>query len=84
MNKQLNKRILTIVRKHCAVKPKKLKIDSLLVDLALDSLSFVALIVDLESEFLIEFPDDKLSMIAYTTVANIAETVVLLIADLLP
>lgn len=46
-------------------------------ELGFDSLNYVKLIVDIETIFLIEYPDDKLTFDEYTEIDDVINTIIL-------
>ncbi len=67
-------RIIGIIREACALNEEVTE-DSELKMLSLDSLSFVGVIVELESAFGITFDVDELTVMSWNTVGDIIKTV---------
>lgn len=56
--------------------PKEnIKIDTNLSDVGMDSISFVALVVEIENFFCIDFPDEKLTITEAGTIKSLCEIV---------
>lgn len=64
-------RVIRYVSDACALTEPDIRAETELSALSLDSLSFVELIVNLESEFEIEFEDEELNIYDYSTVDDI-------------
>lgn len=65
------RRFLKIVNQCCEVRHKRLTLKTKPADLTLDSLSFIALIVELEHEFNIEFDDENLDIRKYADLESL-------------
>jgi acyl carrier protein len=68
-------RVIGIIRDCCALTEINITAKSNIKDISLDSLSFIQMIVNLETEFGIEFDDESLNIRDYTSVQDIITTV---------
>lgn len=68
------KEILEIIKKNCAL-DEEITIDSNLNLLSLDSLTFVMILVDIESLYCIEFDIEKLDIRNWNTVNDLIKEV---------
>jgi len=75
MNKRDIRKIIKIICGCCALTEDNIEPGTEINSISLDSLSFVQMIVNLESEFEIEFEDEQLSIYDYKTVEDIIDTV---------
>ena len=75
MNKKDTQKIIKIIRGCCALTEEGIMPETEIKAISLDSLSFVQLIVNLETEFKIEFKDEQLNIYDYATVKDIIGTV---------
>lgn len=66
----MRKKILEIIKKHCALEEAVTE-KSKLEDLSLDSLSFVAIIADIETELGIEFEIEELDINVWETAEDV-------------
>ena len=75
MTKTDGVKIMLIIRDCCALTEDGITPESEIKTLSIDSLSFVELIVNLETEFGIEFEDEQLNIYDYVTVQDIINAV---------
>ena len=71
----VTERVIEIIRNCCALTEDNITPESVVKELSLDSLSFVEMIVNLETEFEIEFEDEQLNINDYVTVRDIVDIV---------
>ena len=64
----MRKKMLEIIKKHCALEEA---VTEKLKDLSLDSLSFVAIIADIETELGIEFEIEELDINVWETAEDV-------------
>ena len=67
-------KIIDIIKSNCAL-DEDITIDTYISDLSLDSLSFISIIVEIESLFNIEFDIETLDIKTWSTVGDIIEYV---------
>ena len=67
-------KIIDIIKSNCAL-DENITIDTKISDLSLDSLSFISIIVEIESLFNIEFDIETLDIKTWNTVGDIIEYV---------
>jgi acyl carrier protein len=67
-------KIIDIIKSNCAL-DEDITIDTYISDLSLDSLSFISIIVEIESLFNIEFDIETLDIKTWNTVGDIIEYV---------
>ena len=67
-------RIMQLIKDACALTEKDVSEDSEIKLLSLDSLSFIGLIVSIETEFDIVFDDEQLSILDYVYVKDLITT----------
>ena len=65
-------KIIEIIKTACALE-EEITMETELKSLSIDSLSFISVIVDIESEFGIEFDFDELNLSDWRTVGDIVE-----------
>lgn len=70
----MSEKIIEIIRKNCAL-DEEITIDSNLKLLSLDSLTFVTILVDIESLYCIEFDIEKLDIRNWNTVNDLIKEV---------
>jgi acyl carrier protein len=68
------KLLCALVKRICETK-KRIAPDTRIEDTALDSLNFIALMVECENVFGIEFDDEALNIRDYATVGDIGKTI---------
>ena len=68
-------RIIELIREACALTESDISEDSELRLLSLDSLSFIGLLVAIETEFDIVFDDERLNIQDYIYVSNLIAAV---------
>lgn len=66
-------KVISIIQAACALE-ENINLESELVLLSLDSISFVEMIVELEEYFEVEFEIDELSIFDWKTVGDIIRT----------
>jgi acyl carrier protein len=71
----IGERLIELIREACALTEENITAESEIRSLSLDSLSFIQLVVNLEAEFNIEFPDEALDWNAYETVSDLVDKV---------
>ena len=69
------KKIREIISSHTNANVDSFQSDGNLRDIGIGSLSFIAIIVDIENEFRIEFPNDMLVMKSSGTIALLNQIV---------
>lgn len=71
---EMSDKIISIIKEFCALK-EDITIDTQISDLSLDSLSFISIIVEIESLFNIEFDIETLDIKTWNTIGDIIEYV---------
>jgi len=83
LNKMRTEKIIQIIKDCCALTEDSVTPKTEIKTLSLDSLSFVELIVNLETEFGIEFEDEQLNIYDYATVQDIINAVEVMTNEIL-
>ena len=73
--RKMKKQVIGLIRKHCMIYEKNITEKTQLKNISLDSLSFIAMLVELESLFKIEFESSEWNLDHWNTVGELINAV---------